>query len=125
MPLPTPNLDDRTFEEMLEEARRRIRQSGTSWEDLSPNDPGMVLVELFVHLTESMLYRLNRVPQKVYAEFLNLIGVKRIPPAAASVTLQFTRHAPLDTPLTVPRGTRVSVARISEPSPMARSSRTT
>lgn len=111
MSLPIPNLDDRTFDEMVEDARRRIQQSASGWEDLSPNDPGMVLVELFAHLTEAMLYRLNRVPQKVYAEFLNLIGVKRIPPAAASVTLRFTRRAPLDAPLAIPRGTRVSVSR--------------
>jgi hypothetical protein len=108
--LPVPNLDDRTFDELLEEARRRIRQSSPDWEDLSPNDPGMVLVELFAHLTETMIYRLNRVPQKVYVEFLNLIGVQRIPPAAASVTLQFTRRAPLDQAQTLPRGTRVTVA---------------
>ncbi len=108
MPLPIPNLDDRTFDELLEEARRRIRQSCPDWEDLSPNDPGMVLVELFAHLTEAMIYRLNRVPQKVYAEFLNLIGVQRTPPAAAGVTLQFTRREPLDDAQVVPRGTRVT-----------------
>ena len=78
---------------------------------LSPNDPGMVLVELFAHLTETMIYRLNRVPQKAYTEFLNLIGVERTPPAAASVTLRFTRSTPLDQSAVVPHSTRVTPAR--------------
>ena len=32
----------------------------------------MVLLELFAHLTETMLYRLNRLPEKAYVEFLRL-----------------------------------------------------
>ena len=38
-----------------------------------------------------MIYRLNRVPEKAYVEFLNLIGVKMDPPSAAAVTLRFRR----------------------------------
>ena len=64
MPLPLPDLDDRTFEELLAEARRQIARSAPDWSDLSAGDPGMVLLELFAHLTETMIYRLNRLPEK-------------------------------------------------------------
>ena len=111
MTIPIPNLDDRTFDDLLAEARQRIRHNSPDWTDFSPSDPGMVLVELFAYLTESMIYRLNRVPSKVYAEFLNLIGVKLVPPAAASVTLRCTWAAPGPQPVTLPRGTRVAAAR--------------
>ena len=45
--------------------RRRsvIRRSAPQWTDLSPGDPGMVLVEVFAYLTDLMIYRLNRVPE--------------------------------------------------------------
>ena len=43
----------------------------------------MVLVEVFAYLTETMIYRLNRVPEKAYIEFLRLLGVTLLPPAAA------------------------------------------
>jgi len=33
-----------------------------------------------------LLYRLNRLPEKAYVEFLRLIGVRLLPPGAASVT---------------------------------------
>ena len=55
------------------------------------HDPGVALVEVFAHLTEVMLYRLNRLPEKAYVEFLNLLGVTRHPPAAAWVDLTVTR----------------------------------
>jgi len=108
MSLPSPNLDDRDFRQLLAEARQRIATSCPAWTDLSPSDPGMVLVELFAHLTETMIYRLNRVPEKAYVEFLRLLGVELRPPAAAVVELTFRRARAGDKALTVPRGTRVA-----------------
>ena len=66
--IPTPNLDDRNFDQLLNEAKERFTQfsqSTVEWTDLTPSDPGIILLELFAHLTEVMIYRLNRVPQKV------------------------------------------------------------
>ncbi len=66
MSLPSPNLDDRTFRQLLDECIVRIKKSCPQWTDLSPGDPGMTLLELFAFLTETMIYRLNRVPEKAY-----------------------------------------------------------
>jgi len=111
MPLQPPNLDDRDFEQLVEEARRRITTSCPTWTDLSPSDPGIVLLELFAHLTETMIYRLNRLPEKAFIEFLRLIGVHTHPPAAASVTLRFSRSQASDRPIEIPRGTRATIKR--------------
>lgn len=113
MPLPSPNLDDRDFNQLVEEARRHIAQSCPDWTDLSASDPGMVLLELFAYLTETMIYRLNRIPEKMYIEFLRLIGIQQQPPAAASVTLVFSRVRAEDPAVTLPRGTRVTLNRSS------------
>src|SRR5580765_414815 len=91
MPLQAPNLDDRTFDQLVAAARARIVATAPDWTDLSPGDPGITLVEVFAFLAETMIYRLNLVPDKLYVEFLRLIGVRLGPPAAASVTLRFTR----------------------------------
>ena len=111
MSLIPPNLDDRNFEQLLEAARRRIAQGCPAWTDLSPSDPGGALLDVFAYLTELMLYRLNRIPEKAYVEFLRLIGVRVFPPTAASAMLRFSRAQPADSPLEIPRGTRVGVAR--------------
>lgn len=109
MSLPTPNLDDRDFHQLLEEARNRLARTCPEWTDRSPSDPGMVLLELFAHLTEVMIYRLNRLPEKAFIEFLRLIGVRLVPPAAAAATLHFSRTGPDERAIQIPRGTRVTL----------------
>jgi hypothetical protein len=111
MSLPTINLDDRRFDDLLESAYRQIRQSCPGWTDLTMGDPGVVLLEVFVHVTESMLYRLNRVPEKVKIELLNLIGVNLHPPAAAGTELVFSVRQPLAQKTEISRGTRVAADR--------------
>ncbi|MPZ48132.1 MAG: putative baseplate assembly protein [Dehalococcoidia bacterium] len=110
MPLQSPNLDDRNFAQLVEEAKARIRATAPEWTDMSASDPGIVLLELFAYLTESLIYRLNRLPDKAYTEFLNLIGVQLYPPAASRVTLVFSR-ARAGEAVEIPRGTRVTVSR--------------
>lgn len=114
MSLQSPNLDDRRFDDLVDEARQHIIQKCPEWTDLSPNDPGMVLLELFAYLTETMLYRLNRIPEKAYIEFLRLIGVKLQPPSAATVTLCFTLSRPQNKPVEIARGTRVTTDRAAD-----------
>ncbi|HLL99931.1 MAG TPA: hypothetical protein VK400_02665, partial [Pyrinomonadaceae bacterium] len=109
MPLKTPNLDDRQFSQMVEESLRRVRETCPQWTDLSPNDPGVVLLELFAFLTDSMIYRLNRLPDKAYVEFLRLIGVKLMPPTAAVVRLNFSLQKEATDTVSIPRGTRVTL----------------
>lgn len=111
MPLNPPNLDDRDFDQLMDEARRRIEQTDAEWTDFSPANPGMTLLELFAHLTETMIYRLNRVPEKIYVEFLRLIGVNLHPPTAASATLVFRRSGEEQRRVEIPRGTRVAAER--------------
>lgn len=110
MSIPSPNLDDRTFAELVEAAKLRIRQQCPEWNDLSPGDPGTVLLEAFAFLTETMIFRLNRIPEKTYIEFLRLIGVKLNPPSAAQVTLQFSLSKPQTRAVEIPRSTRITTA---------------
>lgn len=111
MTLKSPNLDDRNFQQLVEEAKLIIRNKCPQWTDLSPGDPGIVLLELFAHLTETMIYRLNRLPEKAYVEFLRLIGVQLNPPEAASAKLSFKMNTPPDKPVEIKKGTRVTIGR--------------
>ncbi len=110
MPLPAPNLDERDQKQLVDEANQLISQRFPSWDD-SPANPGQVLLEAFAHLTEALLYRLNRLPEKVYIQFLNLIGTRLNPPTAASAVLKFSLGAPAEQNVEIPRATRVSIER--------------
>ncbi|AIZ45118.1 hypothetical protein QR90_08385 [Deinococcus radiopugnans] len=114
MPLPTPNLDDRTYEQLRAAAIDRARKSCAEWTDFSAGDPGTVLLELFAFLTDTMIYRLNRLPDKAFVEFLRLLGVVLLPPSAARVTLRFSRTDGAGGPLHLPAGTQVGVGRADQ-----------
>ena len=115
MPLPVPNLDDRDYAALLRDAKALVPTLAPEWTDLSPGDPGVALLELFSFLTESMLFRLNRLPEKAYVELLNLVGVKLGPPAVAKTELVFSLKAAAPQALTIRRGTRVTTTRPNGP----------
>src|SRR3712207_3506323 len=94
----------------MAEARRRVREVCPEWTDLSPSDPGIALIEAFAFLTETLIFRHNRLPARAYVEFLRLIGARRDPPAAAAAELVFALPAPTERPIRVPRGTIVTTA---------------
>src|SRR5579863_656907 len=75
MSLPSPNLDDRTFQDIVDDVKRQIGRRCPEWTDHNVSDPGVTLIELFAYMTEMTLYRLNRVPEKNYIKFLEMIGV--------------------------------------------------
>jgi predicted phage baseplate assembly protein len=89
MALPPIQLDDRTFAQLSAELRRRIPAYTPEWTDHNATDPGITLMELFAWLGEMIIYRLNRVPEKNYQAFLELVGVDPRLPVAASAELTF------------------------------------
>jgi hypothetical protein len=109
MPLPSPKLDDRTFAELVSEAMAVIDRTCPEWTDRNPGDPGITLLETFAYLTDTVLYRLNRVPEKLYVTLLNLVGAQIRPPAAAAVTLTFTRTSG-NARIEIPVGARVATS---------------
>jgi hypothetical protein len=115
MPLPVPNLDDRDYAGLLRDAKALLPTLAPEWTDLSPGDPGVALLELFAFLTESMLFRLNKLPDKAYVELLNLAGVTLAPPGAAKVELVCTVKQPGPEPVTIRRGTKVTTTRPNGP----------
>lgn len=95
MTLPVPNLDDLRFQQdLVDEARLRIIRYCPEWTDYNVSDPGITLIELFAWMTEMMVYRLNKVPEKNYIQFLNMVGVELQPASSAEAELTFRLSAP-------------------------------
>lgn len=85
MPILVPVLDDRNYEQILEEALRRIPVYTPEWTNYGiESDPGVTIVQLFAFLTESLLYRANRVPELNRLKFLQLLNLPLLPAASAS-----------------------------------------
>ncbi len=101
-----PKLDDKTFDDLVNELRLRIPRYAPEWTDFNESDPGMTLVQLFAWLSEMLQYRLNQVPERNYLKFLQLLGLELNPalPALAHLTFQVKENAQANP---VPHNTRI------------------
>ena len=111
MALPSPNLDDRRFQQLVDEAKRYVQQRAPEWTDHNVSDPGVTLIETFAYMVDQLLYRLNRVPEKNYSAFLDLLGIRLFPPAAATAEVDFWLSAPQPETVTLRAGAEVATAR--------------
>lgn len=110
-----PNLDDRTWQDLVDQMQALIPRYAPRWTDHNPSDLGMTLIELFAWLAEQVIYRLNRVPEKNYIAFLNLLGIVRDPATPARTYLTFFDGKQL---VTVQQGTQVQTAGSETDSPI-------
>jgi predicted phage baseplate assembly protein len=117
MVLPAPDLDDRHFQDLVDDAKRLIQQRCPEWTDHNVSDPGITLIEAFAQMVDQLIYRLNQVPDRHYVKFLELIGVELRPPAAARGRVTFWLSAPQPQPVLVRAETEVATPRtdVSDP----------
>lgn len=123
MPLPEPVLDDLRFQDLVDEARRRIIRYCPEWTEYNLSDPGITLIELFAYMTEALGYRLNQVPEKYYLRFLDMLGMRLQAASSARVPLTFRLSVPFPirpgdlTSAVVPQGTEVATRSSAEGEP--------
>src|SRR5688572_3114319 len=111
MALPVPNLDDRRFQDLVDDAKRLVQQRCPEWTDHNVSDPGVTLIELFAWMTDQLVYRLNRIPDRHYVKFLELIGVSLFPPTAARTQVTLWLTAPQPDLVRIPIGTQAATVR--------------
>ena len=83
MPLSPPRLDDRNFDDLVDEVLARIPAHTPEWTNPRLGDPGRTLVELFAWLTDTLLYRVNLIPERQRLVFLRMLGMTMRPAIAA------------------------------------------
>ena len=70
------------------------------------DDPGAALAELFGDMFYQTVDRMNSLPEKLYTEFLDMIGFRMPDPVPAAGLMRFTAHDTVDAPVPVPKGTQ-------------------
>jgi len=111
MALPVPNLDDRRFQDLVDDAKRLVQQRCPDWTDHNVSDPGITLIETFAFMVDQLLYRLNRVPDRNYVKFLDLFGIRLFPPVAARAPVTFWLSAPQPETVRIAAGSEVATVR--------------
>ena len=90
MPLQVPQLDDRNFEQIVNEVIARIPVHTPEWNNFNNSDPGITLVQLFSFMMENLLYRTNRLPEANRIKFLSLLGIPLRPASPGYGLVSFT-----------------------------------
>jgi predicted phage baseplate assembly protein len=97
MPIIAPSLDDRRFDDLVEELLARIPAHTPEWTHPRQGDPGRTLIELVAWLTDTLLYRANLIPERQRLVFLKLLGQQLRParPARTVVSLRYAQDSVL------------------------------
>lgn len=104
MGLDVPELSDREYETLVEEARKLIPAYSEEWTNFNPSDPGIAVLETLAWLTETYTYQLDTVTDDHRRKYLELMGEQPRPPQAASARLSVSVPPALDG-TTLPAGT--------------------
>ena len=118
MSLPVPNLDDRRFQDFVDDAKRMVQQRCPEWTDHNVSDPGVTLIEAFAAMADQIVFRLNRVPEHHYLKFLDLMGVRLFPATAARAPVTLWLSAPRSDAVRVPAGTEIATRRCPDVKPV-------
>ena len=112
MPLTIPNLDDRRYQDLLDEALARIPVYTPEWTNFNKSDPGVTLVEIFAFLTENLLYRCNLVPERNRQKFLTLLNIPLQPATSAQGLITITNDKGLLQTTTLNDGVEVRAGQV-------------
>ena len=105
MTLPLPNLDDRRWQDLVEEGQALIPLFEPEWTDHNTHDPGIMLMELLAWISEMDIYWVNRIPDSHRYKFLALAGYTPRPPRPARSLLSLTLNDGAST-IPLPKGVR-------------------
>lgn len=103
-----PKIDLRDFQSLLEEKRSIVPLYTPEWDATDDRDTGVALLKIFTHMQEEIINRLNRVPEKNFTAFLEMIGLKLMPAQPAKAPVTFYLPEGLSGGAFVPAGTKVA-----------------
>lgn len=118
MALQAPVLDDRRFQDIVDELKKRIPLYCPEWTDHNVSDPGVTMIELFAWVADLLIYRINRIPDLHYVKFMELLGIRLEPPTAAQTQVTFYLSEPQLTTVMIPWGTEVSTTQTETERPI-------
>ena len=84
------NLDDQTYEEIVQAAEGRLPWLCPAWTDHNAHDPGITVLELMAWYKELQQYQMNQFTDGLKWKLLKLAGISPRPaaPAACAVELE-------------------------------------
>ena len=88
------NLDDQTYEEIVQAAEGRLPWLCPAWTDHNAHDPGITILELMAWYKELQQYHMNQFTDELRCKLLKLAGITRRPAAPARCAVELGPEAP-------------------------------
>jgi len=120
MPSQAPKIDPRDYQQFVARVTQLAEQY-SGWRPRADGAPdgGVALIGVFARMVELLVERVNRVPEKNFLAFLELIGTQIMPPQPARVPLTFSLAAGAADDTLVPAQTQVAATPIrGDPGPV-------
>jgi hypothetical protein len=114
MKVKVPKIDERTFKDILEKARGVAPFYAPEWNASVEKEAGGALLKLFIHMLEAVISRMNKVPDKNFVDFLDMLGMKLLPARSARGPITFQLTEGTTEEVLVPGGTQVSAPATDE-----------
>jgi hypothetical protein len=89
MAVPSPPIDRRDFDAILNEARALSPYYAPEWNARKETGAGAALLKIFAGLFEGLIRRLNDAPTRNFIAYLDRLGVKLLPAQPARAPLTF------------------------------------
>ena len=74
MPITLPDLDTKTYQDIVDEMLASIPNYTDKWTNYNVSDPGITILEMLCWIAEATLYRINKIPDASYVNFLRLLA---------------------------------------------------
>ena len=88
------NLDDQTYEEIVQAAEVRLPWLCPVWTDHNAHDPGITILELMAWYKELQQYHMNQFTDELRCKLLKLAGITRRPAVPARCAVELGPEAP-------------------------------
>lgn len=74
MSIPQPDLYTQKYKDISDEMLASIPKYTQKWTNHNPSDPGIVILEMLSWIMDTMLYRIDVIPEEMYVSFLRLVA---------------------------------------------------
>ena len=111
MDLESPKIDKRSSEDLLKEVKSLVPFYTPEWYP-KERDAGLALLKIFTCLSQIIIQRLNKMPEKNLVAFLDMIGIKLLPAQPAAAPISFLLAEGTEEHVLVPERTQVAAGEV-------------
>src|SRR5688500_1992014 len=103
-----PKIDPRKANDLLRALREMAPHYTREWPAKDDDDPGVALLKIFSFISEGVISRLNRAPERNFLAFLDMLGIRLLQARPARAPIQFVLTAGAEASVLVRPRTQVT-----------------